>query len=406
MRLSRSKSVEQRGSTKGENPRRILNLLRLQPGISRTEIAKQTRLGKATVTAIVQGLLHDGLIHEDGAGVQVASAGRRPVRLRLNATRRLSIGLELTGRECISALTDLYADPLNVLRKPLPDLSVPAVLDCLAQSVDELMVGRAMNSLLGIGVGVPGPVDAVGRRVIKAENIGWTDVPLGDLLEARLGKPVTVLKRQNAGALGEYWHGVGRSKANLMYISVSVGIGCGIILRGKLYDGTNGSAGEIGHMTVIPNGYRCKCGNSGCLETVSSLPAIGIRAIEMMKQGRSSLLGDLAKGVLESITGEMVLEGAAKGDPLSVQVVQEAAHYLGIAVANVIDVVNPARVILGGAVLDVGDLFLDSIREEIQRRAFSIPLAAVDVVPSSLGFRAAAIGAAALVTDRFFSARN
>jgi glucokinase len=273
----------------------------------------------------------------------------------------------------------------------------------MADSVTELLDGYDKSSLLGIGVGVPGPVDAARRCVMKAENIGWTDVPLGSLLEARLDTPVTVVKRQNAGALGEYWYGVGRSRPNLLYISVAVGIGCGIIIGGELYEGTSGSAGEIGHITVIPDGRKCKCGNSGCLETVSSLPAIGARAIEEMKQGRASSLSALAGGVIESISGEMVLDAAAKGDALSMEIVQEAARCLGIAIANVINVVNPAVVILGGAVLDVGDLFLNPIREEIQRRAFSIPLAAVEVVPSSLGFRAAAIGAATLATDRFFS---
>lgn len=390
-------------STKDETPLRILNILRQEPGTSRAEIARRTHLGRATVSAIVRELMEDGLIREDGTGVQLASAGRRPVKLTLNAKMHLSIGLELTGRECISALTDLYAEPLRVLRKPNVDLSVEAVVDCMAESVDELMEGYDKNRLLGIGVGVPGPVDAAHQRVIKAENIGWTDVPLGPLLEQRLGKPVTILKRQNAGALGEYWYGSGRSTANLIYISVNVGIGCGTIIGGELYEGANGSAGEIGHTTVIPDGHRCKCGNNGCLETVSSLPAIGIRAIEKVKQGRVTLLSDLVKGVIESITGDMVIEAAAKGDPLAVEVVQEAAHYLGISIANVIDTVNPSLVILGGAVLDVGDLFLDPIREEIQRRAFSIPLAAVNVVPSSLGFRAAAIGAAQVVTNRFFS---
>jgi glucokinase-like ROK family protein len=396
------KAVRRRAS-RDINSLRILNILRAHPGISRTDLARETRLGKATVSVLVQGLIKDDLIYEDGTGTQLASAGRRPVNLRLNPETRFSIGLELTGRECISVLTDLYAKPLRVLRKPTRDPAVTAVVECMVESVKELLDGYDKNRLLGIGVGVPGPVDAAHQRVIKAENIGWTDVPLGSLLQERLDMSVTVVKRQNAGALGEYWYGVGRSKANLLYISVAVGIGCGIVVRGGLYEGTNGSAGEIGHITVIPDGRRCRCGNSGCLETVSSLPAIGIRAIERLKQGRASLLSDLAKGDIESISGEMVLEAATKRDPLSIEIVQEAARYLGIAVANIIDVLNPAMVILGGAVLDVGELFLKPIREEIQARAFSIPLAAVDVVPSSLGFRAAAIGAAALVTDRFFS---
>ena len=278
-----------RHTSKDANALRILSILRSRPGTSRTQLAQQTHLGKATVSVLVQELINESLVCEDGNGVPPATAGRPPVSLRLNSTARFSIGLEITGRECISALTDLYANPLRVMRKPMCDPTVATAVDCLAESVTGLLEGYDKGALLGIGVGVPGPVDAARRRVIRAENIGWTDVPLGPLLEERLGTPVTVVKRQNAGALGEYWHGVGRGKANLLYISVAVGIGCGVIIGGKLYEGASGSAGEIGHMTVIPDGRPCRCGSNGCLETVSSLPAIRLRAIEQIEAGASQL---------------------------------------------------------------------------------------------------------------------
>jgi N-acetylglucosamine repressor len=392
-----------RFTSRDTNSLRILDLLRSYPGSSRTELARQTHLGKATVSVLVQDLIKDSLICEDGAGGQLASAGRPPVGLRLNASTNFSIGVELTGRECISALTDLYSNPLRVLRKPLHDVTVATIVECIAESATELTEGRDRTKLLGVGVGVPGPVDAAHQHVIRAENMGWTDVPLGPLLEKRLNTPVTVVKRQNAGALGEYWYGVGKSSANLLYISVAVGIGCGIILGGELYEGTSGAAGELGHVEVVADGLPCKCGSRGCLETVASLPAIGLRAADAVRQGRASLLRELTGGDPDTISGEMVLEAASKGDSLSEEVVREAAGYLGLAIANLIDLFNPALVILGGAVLDAESLFLNPIREAVQRRAFSISLAAVDVVPSSLGFRAAAIGAATLVTNHFFS---
>jgi predicted NBD/HSP70 family sugar kinase len=212
------------------------------------------------------------------------------------------------------------------------------------------------------------------------------------------------VKRQNAGAVGEHWHGAGKGHDNLLYVSVNVGIGSGIILHGELYDGANGSAGEIGHATIVPDGYRCKCGNSGCLETVASTAAIAVRAREKVRECSESLLLEWSKDTLQSITSSMVIKAADQGDPLAIEVVQEAACYLGIAIANTINLFNPSLVIIGGEMLKLGDLFLDPVREQVHRRAFSIPLAAVEVVPSSLRYQAAAIGAATLVIDRFFAA--
>ncbi len=398
--------IDQPTSIKEINQLRILNLLRLQPGISRSEISHQTGLSKATVSTIVAELIDEGLVCEDGVGVQTSTAGRRPIKLKLNGQVRLAIGIELTGSECIAALTDLYSEPLRVLRYPMLDSSVDAVINIIVQAVDELLEGYEIGRLLGVEVGVPGPVDAAQQRVIQAENIGWFDVPLAPMLAQRIGKPVTVVKRQNAGAVGEYWHGAGKGHENLLYVSVNVGIGSGIILRGELYDGANGSAGEIGHITVIPDGHRCKCGNSGCLETVSSTAAIAVRAREKARECNESLLLEWSKGALQSINSDTVIKAAGQGDSLAIEVVQEAACYLGIAIANIISLFNPSLVIIGGEMLKLGDLFLDPVRGEVQRRSFSIPLAAVEVVPSSLRYRAAAIGAATLVIDRFFAAAH
>jgi glucokinase-like ROK family protein len=395
--------LDQPTSIKEINELRILNLLRVYPGISRSQIVSRTGLSKATVSTIVSEFIQEGVVCEAGAGVQIASAGRRPVKLRLNGQIRLAIGVELTGSECIATLTDLYSDPLRVVRYPMADVSVDASIDLIVQSVNQLLDGYDASRLLGVGVGVPGPVDATRQRVIQAENIGWFDVPLGPMLAERIGKPVTVVKRQNAGALGEHWHGIGKSHANLLYISVGVGIGCGIIVHGELYEGANGSAGEIGHITVVPDGHRCRCGNLGCLETLASCPAIAVRAREKTKEGRETLLADWARGVLQSITSDMVIEAARKGDPLAIEVIQEAASYLGIAIANVINLFNTSMVIIGGELLELGDLFLEPISEVVQRRAFSIPLSTVEVVPSSLGHNAAAIGAATLIIDHSFT---
>ncbi len=399
--------LDQPVSIKEINQLRILNLLRLQPGISRAEIVKQTGLGKATVSTIVSEFIHDKMICEVGAGVQLSSAGRRPIRLELNEQIGLAVGVELTGSECVAVITDLYADPLRIVRHPMAESSVDTALDLITRSIHQLLDGYDAERLLGAGVGVPGPVDAERQRVLQAENIGWFDGALGPMLQERIGKPVMVVKRQNAGALGEYWHGIGKGQSNLLYISVGVGIGCGVIIRGQLYEGANGSAGEVGHITLVPDdGYRCRCGNLGCLETLASNAAIAVRAREMAKAGRETLLVERSKGVLQSITSTMVFEAAAQGDALAVEIVREAAYYLGIAIANAINLYNPSMIVVGGDIVELGDLFWTPLRESVRRRSFSISMAAVEVVPGFLGYRAAAIGAATLVIDRFFTLAN
>jgi glucokinase-like ROK family protein len=325
----------------------------------------------------------------------------------LNGKTRLAIGVELTGRECIATLTDLYAEPLHFVRYAMLSPTIEASIDIVVQAIIELMEGYDPVKLLGVAVGVPGPVDEKRQRVIQAENIAWLDVPLGPMLTERLKKPVVVVKRTNAGALGEYWYGIGKGHHNLIYVSVGLGIGSGLIIQGQLYEGDNGSAGEIGHITVVPDGHRCKCGNFGCLETLASRPAIAIRAKEKIKkEGRQTLLTDWTKQNPELITGRMVLDAAAEGDALAIEVVQEAGRYLGIALANVINLFNPSLVVIGGEVAELGDLFLNPIREVVRSRTFSIPLACVQVVPSTLGYGAAAIGAATLVIDRFFTSAD
>ena len=406
--------TQQPTSIKEINQFRILGLLRSYPGISRAEIVDRTGLGKATISSLVARMIGDELVVEEGVGEQTATAERRPIKnkkrrnikLKMNSLARLAIGVELSGTDCVAALTDLYSNPLQIVRQSIPDNSVPASISAISKSLETLLLEHDPSKLLGVGIGVPGPVDVARRRVLQAENLGWFDVPFADLAEAQLGVPTSVVKRQHAGALGEYWYGVGRGCQRLIYISIGVGIGCGIILEGELYSGANGTAGEIGHISVVPDGHRCRCGNFGCLETVASTPAIVLRVKEKLRKGRSTSIITWPGSSIDSITIDKVIVGAQEGDPVAVEAMQEAARYLGGAIATVVNLYNPSLIILGGKVVELGDLFLKPIREEVLRRSFSLSLADLEIVPSSLGEQAVPIGAATLVIDRLFRATN
>ncbi|MBN1316557.1 MAG: ROK family transcriptional regulator [Anaerolineales bacterium] len=389
-------------SIKDINRFRLLNLLRQEPGLSRSEIVERTGLGKATVSSMVSELMAENLVVEGGTVEQLEGAGRPPIMLRLNPLAVLAIGVELTGSQCIAVLTDIYSKPLDVIRRQMVDTSVQSVINLITNVVDDLLIDRDRSRLLGLGVGVPGPVDSERQRVILAENIGWVDTPLGSLLSEHLSLPVALLKRQNAGAIGEYWHGVGKTYENLLYVSIGLGIGSGLVLHGELYEGCNGSAGEIGHITILPDGHRCSCGNYGCLETLASYSAMSVHAKQELRKGRHSVLIEWTKGLFESVTGPMIIKAAIDGDTLAIEVIKEACRYLGIAIANAINLYNPSAVILGGRIVDLGDCVLESIKEEVHRRAFSIPSSCARIMLSKLGDTAASIGAATVILDRFF----
>jgi N-acetylglucosamine repressor len=385
------------------NQLRILNALRYQPGLSRAAMARQIGLGKATISTIVADFIARGLVHEDGPEGDHSLAGRRPTRLQLNGEAFVAIGMELTGHECIAVLTDLAGRCLRTLRRPTPNTTVEGAIAILADALAELTEGRDIRRLAGVGVGIPGVIDAAAQRVVLAENIEWVDVPFAHLLQEAIGHRVSIINRTNAGALGEYWHGSGKAVEDMVYVSISVGIGAGIIIDGRLHQGANGSAGEIGHITVEPNGHRCACGNIGCLETLVSTPAIVVRAKQHIKEGEHSVLETLTGGHIARISASMVVDAALQEDAVAVAVMQEAGTYLGIALANVINLVNPSLVVVDGEMLELGDLFLETVRKTVNRRTFSVPRAAVKVVPSDLGHLASAIGAATLIIDQLFS---
>ncbi len=203
-----------------------------------------------------------------------------------------------------------------------------------------------------------------------------------------------LLNDANAAALGEHRFGAGRGTNNLIFVTVSTGIGGGIIIDGKLYSGTSGSACEIGHMTIDVNGPKCTCGNTGCLETLASGTAVARDAIGRIRQGEKSTLTEMVKGNLEEITAEKVGIAAQSGDSLSMDVISRAANYLGVGMANIVNIFNPEIIVVGGGMAKLGDFLLDPVRQIVRERAFPISAQAVRIVTAQLGDDAGICGAA------------
>lgn len=257
------------------------------------------------------------------------------------------------------------------------------------------VAGEAWESVTAVGLGAPGPLDADRGLLVRPPNLGWTDVPLRDLLSAELDRPVVLDNDANAAALGEARRG---GVADLVYITVSTGIGAGLIMEGRIYRGPSGGAGELGHVTVEPDGPLCGCGARGCLEAVSSGSAIARQVVEAIREGRPTAALALARGDCSRIDARLVAEAAAQGDALSAEVLRKAFRYLGIGVASAVNLLGATLVVIGGGVSRIGEPLFAAVREEVRTRALPPGRDRVVIRPALLGGDAGVVGAAWLAT--------
>jgi len=254
-----------------------------------------------------------------------------------------------------------------------------------------------LDTVLGIGIASPGPLDLEKGTMMRGINLpGWDNVPIRDIIAEEFGVTVHLNNDANLAALAEYRFGAGRGCSDLVYLTVSTGIGGGIIVAGRLLLGAHGWGGEPGHTIVEPAGPACTCGSVGCLEAMSSGPAIAQRALDLIREGQASCLSKAVHSGTE-LTAEMVGEAALQGDQLAVQVVDRAAYYLGIGVVNLINIFDPNVVILGGGVSKLGALLFDPVRAMVRERALTETQRETPIVPAALGDQVGVLGGVALV---------
>ena len=282
----------------------------------------------------------------------------------------------------------------------MADRGPEVVIDRILSALNGAMAQAQLKTseLIGLGVAAAGILDTKKGIVTTSPNLPhWHDVQLGDILTEKLGIVTYIINDANAAAVGEHRFGVGKGFTNMIYLTVSTGIGGGIIVDGELYSGTDGCAGELGHMTVEVDGPRCHCGNFGCLEALASGWAVVIEAVKRINQGEKSSIIELADGRLEDITAEKIAMAARRGDRLAADIVREAANYLGVGLANLVNIFNPELIVIGGGLSKMGDMLLKPARKVVKERAFKLPTRTVRIVRARLGSNAGIIGAAAYV---------
>ncbi len=262
----------------------------------------------------------------------------------------------------------------------------------LLNVIKELMGSE--KKIRGIGIGAPGAIDIKSGTITFSPNLKlWEGISITDEVSRRFKIPVVVDNDANAYAYGEWWKGAAQGCRTVVAITLGTGVGGGIIIDGDIYYGEDGIAGEIGHMTVNPAGLKCNCGNTGCLEVYSSATGIAQRAIEAIESKNETVLRECCNGNYYKITAENVYEAAMGGDSLSREILREAGMYLGIGIANIINLLNPEAVIVGGGAASAWDLFIDTMKKEISKRAFNLLARRTKVLKATLGDDAGVIGA-------------
>lgn len=377
----------------------VLNLIRQSGQISRAQIAAHTHLSRSTVSSIINDLLAANLVREAGTGR--SRGGRRPILLEFNNRAGYIIGVDLGATHLLVLLTDLEAQPIVRLEEDFsveegPEAGLERVVHLIEQILDEAKL--SMDRVFGIGVGVPGPLDfATGKPIFPPIMPGWHDTPIRERLRERLDKPVHLDNDANLGAIGEYWWGAGQGARNVAFIKVGTGIGCGLIIEGQIYRGEIGSAGEIGHAVIDEDGPICRCGSSGCLETMAAAPAIVQLAQEALDQRRSSPMSGR-----DPLTIVDMIEAAKQGDPLAQRIFAQAGRRIGTAVTSLVNLFNPGIIVVGGGVARAGHFLLEPLRETVEQRALPVAMQRTEIVESQLGPNAIAIGAVTTVLRELF----
>ena len=374
---------------------RIISAVRRNAGVTRAGLSRLSGLSKSTVSTVVSELLDQRFLYEDGDDLR-----KRNNLLYLNRDAGVAIGFEVRPGEARGMLTDMGMRILRRCVRSLPNNLVQTTADTLASMHEELVSDIALPCL-GVVVAVPGPTDRAGQILMSSTNLGWSNVPLGRILSERLHESVSVVNVPHAMAIGEYWYGAGGGAQFMIQLNVSSGIGAAILVGGQVFLGAQGYSSEIGHTTILPDGPKCRCGNRGCLEQLASVPAILQQVCERAR--REGADGGHCVDARSPAAYTHLVEAALDGDPVVMEVIRQASQYLGIAVANLIDLFNPNVIVVGGPLAELGALLVNGIREAAQRRAFPLSFQGVEIVPSRLAADAACTGACTLVMERYFT---
>ncbi len=386
------------------NRKKVLSVLFENSFSSRVEVKHLIRQDGKTVTNITNSLISDGLVTTNGYSSY--TGGRRRELLTLNPEYGYIIGIHLDINFLIGILTDFKSNILLKEQIPIsPTESKSSLIQRIRKTIDFLINKGNVpkDKILGIGFVASGFYDEeAGTWLNSVNNLYWKDVPIRKILLEQCDCPVYLEDCSRALALGEKWFGSAKDKENFICLDIGAGVGSAIYQNNSLYKGAHNFAGEIGHTIVNPDGDICSCGNKGCLETMASGWALVKQIQNKISRGEKTLIKEYCESDIEKIDADMIFKAAHSGDKLALNLLNSASTYLGIAIANLINLLNPELIILSGHFSTIEDFSLLSLKEKIRQYAMPESFKKLKITTSKLGDDAAVLGAVTLVLDKIF----
>ena len=390
------------------NRAHVLNLIRDGQTISRVEISQKSRLSRPTVSSIIHSLIKEGYIKEIGKDEEKRGAGKKRTMLRFIPQAAYAIGIEVGISKLDIGILDLQANMIYRSSTNLKKLSNPrkdrkSIKNLIIREIQKAIDLSGINpqKIIGVGIGTTGLVDAKsGILRISTYHPGWNGLNFRNLIEKKFHIHAVIDNAVKVEALGERWFGMGKEINNFIYISITEGIGAGLIINGTLYRGKDDNAGEIGHTVVDINGRKCTCGNRGCLNTMASERALHYWAGESIAKNKKSILARLTRKS-HKISTDLILKAAQEKDPLAINIIKKVGGYIGLGLSNLINMFNPEAVIISSPLLQTRGIILDVIRKSLNNysldKTWQVPIKS-----ATLGHDSGIIGAASLILEDVF----
>lgn len=382
----------------------ILEVIRKNGPISRTDISKITEFNIVTVSNYVNHYIKKGLVVE--GDLDESTGGRKPVLVELNPKAGYIIGVGLNMLNMVGTLVDLETNMIYESKKERPPVNNEEVINQLVELVQEIIANSGVEKerIVGLGVGVPGIIDERGRTIRWPGALGSKDISIcisiKDTFEKRFGIPTFVENDANAAVLGEKWLGLDRDVRHMLYMFS--GVGCGVLIDGEIYRGATGAAGELGIYNQRADDGMIQT-NALHLGRWEIDLGMGRRAQEALKNGEPSMMKDLAGGRIEKVTAKEIIKAAKEKDPLAVRIIEEAGRNLGMKIAFLADLLNPEIVVIGGGIEESGAILLDAIKTTVKDWAIEEVTSQMKIIPSAFGENSVALGVVGIVAREVFA---
>ncbi|MDQ1000365.1 N-acetylglucosamine repressor [Neobacillus niacini] len=391
------------------NQSRVLNMIRLKEPISRADIAKLTKLTKPTVSSMVSELMEKNLITEEEAANSTVAGGRKPFLLRINYSAYYIIGVYAAAEVVRVILSTMDGKIVSDYSKEMVELpGKDEFMDIIIENIHHVLNHSQIERelILGIGFAMHGLVDPDQGVAIFSPHLHLEDIRIKETLEREFLLPVMVENDVRALAIAESWFGQGQGISDFVVLSVGLGIGSGIFIKDEIYKSPFNTAGEIGHTILEVNGPKCQCGNNGCLEAYASEVAIFEKVKRELEHHQESIIHEWIKVGKTNLTLDMVFKAAKEGDPFVISILEETGRSLGLAAANMINILKPSKLILEGYIFEQGDFIVSPLKEMIEKYTFKSPHEQISVVCSTLGKTGMVLGAVTLVLHKLFKTDN